>query len=319
MNRARINLLVAAAVIAGVPAIATAQDNPDHHENRDGDRGNRSAPPPVQDRRAQPAPQPQAAPRQEAPRQAPAPQQQRPQQVQQQLPPAGQGYGDRRMHDGGQAGRGAPPQQQQQFQQQQPQGQQGRPQGNPDRRFNNGGDRPDNRAGYDGRRDDPRANGRADGRGDDRGDYRGDDRRGALPPPNGYRGNDGRYGGGQGWQGGQPGRDYGRPGPNRPAWRNDWRGDGRYNWRGWRDQNRQQFHAPRYVPPRGYGWGYRSFGIGYQLDSFFFAPNYWVNDPWDYRLPPVYGPYRWVRYYNDVLLVDIDTGEVVDVIQNFFW
>jgi hypothetical protein len=76
---------------------------------------------------------------------------------------------------------------------------------------------------------------------------------------------------------------------------------------------------PRYVPPRGFGWGYRSFSIGYQLDRFFYAPNYWINDPWEYRLPPVYGPYRWVRYYNDALLVDIDTGEVVDVIQNFFW
>jgi hypothetical protein len=304
MNRARINLLVAAAVIVGIPAIASAQDNQDHHEHHEGDRGGRSAPPPVQDRRSQPAPQPQAAPRQEAPRQAP--QQQQQQQVQQPRPPAGQGYGDHRTHDGGQGGRGtAPPQQQQQqFQQQQPPAQQGRQQGNPDHRFNNGGDRPDNRGGYDGRRDDPR--------GDGRGDYRGDDHRGA-PPSNGYRGNDGRYGGGQ------QGRDYGRPGNNRPAWRGDWRGDSRYNWRGWRDQNRQQFHAPRYNPPRGYSWGYRSFGIGYQLDSFLFAPNYWINDPWDYRLPPVYGPYRWVRYYNDVLLVDIDTGEVVDVIQNFFW
>ncbi|WP_404710942.1 RcnB family protein [Sphingomonas sp. MMS24-J13] len=312
MNRARISLLVAAAVVVGVPALASAQDNQDHRENHGGDRGGRGAPPPVQDRRSQPAPQQQMpAPRQEAPRQAPPPPQQ--QQVPQQRP-AGQGYGYHRMPDG-QPGRGGQGQQQFQQQQQQPPIQQGRPQGYQDRRFNNGGDRPDNRGGYDGRRDDPRNDGRNEGRGD----YRGGDHRGAPPPPNGYRGNDGRYGGGQGWQGGQPGRDYGRPGPNRPAWRNDWRGDNRYDWRGWRDRNRQQFHAPRYVAPRGYGWGYRSFGIGYRLDSFFFAPNYWINDPWDYRLPPVYGPYRWVRYYNDVLLVDIDTGEVVDVIQNFFW
>ena len=31
------------------------------------------------------------------------------------------------------------------------------------------------------------------------------------------------------------------------------------------------------------------------------------------------GPYRWVRYYDDVLLVDIYSGEVVDVIHDFFW
>jgi hypothetical protein len=51
----------------------------------------------------------------------------------------------------------------------------------------------------------------------------------------------------------------------------------------------------------------------------FYGSNYWINDPWQYRLPPVYGPYRWVRYYDDVLLVDVYSGEVVDVIYDFFW
>jgi len=27
----------------------------------------------------------------------------------------------------------------------------------------------------------------------------------------------------------------------------------------------------------------------------------------------------WVRYWNDALLVDTWTGDVVDAIQNFFW
>ena len=49
------------------------------------------------------------------------------------------------------------------------------------------------------------------------------------------------------------------------------------------------------------------------------SDRYWIQDPWQYRLPQVYGPYRWVRYYDDVLLVDIYSGEVVDVIHNFFW
>ena len=51
----------------------------------------------------------------------------------------------------------------------------------------------------------------------------------------------------------------------------------------------------------------------------FFGSRYWISDPWRYRLPPVYGPYRWVRYYDDALLVDIYSGEVVDVIYDFFW
>jgi hypothetical protein len=50
-----------------------------------------------------------------------------------------------------------------------------------------------------------------------------------------------------------------------------------------------------------------------------FAPDYWINDPFYYRLPPAYGPYRWVRYYNDALLVDVRSGYVVDVIHDIFW
>ena len=38
-----------------------------------------------------------------------------------------------------------------------------------------------------------------------------------------------------------------------------------------------------------------------------------------YRLPPAWGPYRWVRYWDDALLVDTRTGMVVDVIYSFFW
>ena len=72
-----------------------------------------------------------------------------------------------------------------------------------------------------------------------------------------------------------------------------------------------------YAPYRNYS--YRRFGVGSILDSLFFGSRYWINDPWQYRLPEVYGPYRWVRYYDDVLLVDIYSGQVVDVIYDFFW
>ena len=78
------------------------------------------------------------------------------------------------------------------------------------------------------------------------------------------------------------------------------------------------FHVGRYYAPyRNYS--YRRLSIGFYLDSLFFGSNYWINDPFYYRLPDVYGPYRWVRYYDDALLVDIYTGEVVDVIYDFFW
>jgi Ni/Co efflux regulator RcnB len=56
-----------------------------------------------------------------------------------------------------------------------------------------------------------------------------------------------------------------------------------------------------------------------RIAPLFFSSSYWISDPWEYRLPPAYGPYRWVRYYNDALLIDINTGSVMDEIPDFFW
>lgn len=106
---------------------------------------------------------------------------------------------------------------------------------------------------------------------------------------------------------------------NRGAWNNGWRNDNRYDWRSYRDYNRGLYRLPRYYPPARWSYGYRRFSVGYRLDTFLFAPQYWINDPYSYRLPDVWGPYRWVRYYDDALLVDVDTGEVVDVINGIFW
>lgn len=102
-------------------------------------------------------------------------------------------------------------------------------------------------------------------------------------------------------------------------WNNRWRNDHRYDWQHHRDSYRNVYRAPRYYNPYGYGYGYRRFSIGFQIDSLFFGSRYWISDPWQYRLPPAYGSYRWVRYYDDVLLVDLRTGRVVDVISDFFW
>ena len=102
-------------------------------------------------------------------------------------------------------------------------------------------------------------------------------------------------------------------------WNNGWRNDHRYDWQHHRNSYRNVYRAPRYYNPYGYGSGYRRFSIGFQLDALFFGSRYWISDPWQYRLPPAYGSYRWVRYYDDVLLVDLRTGRVVDVISDFFW
>ena len=121
--------------------------------------------------------------------------------------------------------------------------------------------------------------------------------------------------GGSGWQNDH--RSNWRAGDAR-NWNRGWREDNRYNWRGWRDSHRDVFRLSRYYPPYR-GWGYRRLGIGFFLNTLFFSSNYWIDNPWMYRLPEAYGPYRWVRYYDDALLVNIYSGEVVDVIYDVFW
>lgn len=152
--------------------------------------------------------------------------------------------------------------------------------------------------------DDPRRDDRAGGRGnwpdrrDDRGQNFGDDR----GRPDWNRGN-------PGWNGGGNGRD----------WNRGWRQDNRYNYNAYRSSNRGAYHLPRYYAPSGWGYGYRRFGVGLTLDSILYDQSYWIDDADYYRLPPAYGPYRWVRYYNDALLVDIYTGRVVDTVYDIFW
>ena len=102
-------------------------------------------------------------------------------------------------------------------------------------------------------------------------------------------------------------------------WDRGWHSDRRYDWRGYRNQYRNIYRAPSYYNPYGQGRGYSRFSIGFYLNSLFYSDRYQISDPWRYRLPDAYGPYRWVRYYDDVLLVDIYSGEVVDVIHDFFW
>ncbi len=103
----------------------------------------------------------------------------------------------------------------------------------------------------------------------------------------------------------------------RGAWSNQWRNDRQYDWRNYRDRNRSLFQLGRYHDR--FGSGYRRFSIGFSLFPGYYQSNYWLDDPSMYRLPQVYGPYRWVRYYDDALLVNVYTGQVVDVVYSFFW
>jgi Ni/Co efflux regulator RcnB len=100
-------------------------------------------------------------------------------------------------------------------------------------------------------------------------------------------------------------------------WSTGWRNDHRYDWRDWRRRHHSWFHLGLYYDP--FGWGYSPFSIGWRMWPSYYGSNYWINDPWAYRLPYAPPGYRWIRYYDDAILVDTWTGEVVDVIYNFFW
>lgn len=104
---------------------------------------------------------------------------------------------------------------------------------------------------------------------------------------------------------------------NYGRWSGGWRNDSRYDWQRHRHSHRSKFRIGFYFDP--FGYGYRRYSIGSSIWPNYYQSRYYINDPWQYRLPPAYGPYRWVRYHNDALLIDTWTGQVVDVIYGFFW
>lgn len=173
----------------------------------------------------------------------------------------------------------------------------------------------------------------------DRGDRGRDDRRGGpqgtppqqqVAPQNRDRreGRDDRRdwnrdGNRDGRRDGDRGRDFGRD-YNRDG-RTDYRRPGygpRRDYSGFRDYHRgynssRRFRAPSYRRPAG--WYDRRWTFGEILPGLFWSSTYWLNDFDVYDLPPP--PYGtvWVRNYNDALLVDRDTGEIISVRYGVFY
>jgi Ni/Co efflux regulator RcnB len=91
----------------------------------------------------------------------------------------------------------------------------------------------------------------------------------------------------------------------------------REDWRDYRRTHRDVFRGPAYVGPRGYR--YRPVAVGYRFTPAYYSSRYVIADPYRYRLPRPTGWNRWVRYGNDVLLVNTRTGRVIEVHNGFFW
>lgn len=127
------------------------------------------------------------------------------------------------------------------------------------------------------------------------------DRRGRDEPRDDrrWRDRDGRR-----WDGD---RDHDRR--DRPQWERRryppiYNSPSRYRWSGWRS------------PP---GFYVRSWRYGEILPRAWYGSEYRLTDWWSYGLPePPYG-YEWVRVGADVVLVDIYTGEIVQVVRLVFW
>jgi len=93
--------------------------------------------------------------------------------------------------------------------------------------------------------------------------------------------------------------------------RND-RRDMRHDRRDWRSD-----HRAAYAAPYG-GWRYRPVTVGYQLRPAFWGDRYVYNDygRWNLNAPRM--NQRWVRYGDDLLLVNTRNGRVLRVMRNRF-
>ena len=119
------------------------------------------------------------------------------------------------------------------------------------------------------------------------------------------RGGDSRYQGQQSWQGGDRYRS-GQSSGNR-----DWRSYQRNTW------SQHRYRLPEYRWPRGFN--YRRYTYGQYLPEIFFGQDYWIYDYADYSLPYPPPGTVWVRYGPDALLIDRDSGEIVQVIYGVFY
>jgi Ni/Co efflux regulator RcnB len=98
--------------------------------------------------------------------------------------------------------------------------------------------------------------------------------------------------------------------------RQDLRDWDRNNWRrSYRDRHRSEFRRGSWRSP----YRYRTFRPGIRIAAGYYSPRFIINDPWRYNLPRVARHLRWVRFYDDLLLVDVRRGYVVDVIRNVYW
>ena len=89
---------------------------------------------------------------------------------------------------------------------------------------------------------------------------------------------------------------------------------GANDWNGYRNHNPRLYARGTWRAP----FRYNTFAVGGRIAPLYYASSYWIRDPWRYRLPAAGYGRRWVRHYNDVILVDYRRGRVVRVYRGFY-
>jgi Ni/Co efflux regulator RcnB len=86
-----------------------------------------------------------------------------------------------------------------------------------------------------------------------------------------------------------------------------------------REDRADRRRSIRYSAPYS-GWSYRPVGVGFQLRSGFYGPRYHVSDYHRFGLRHPGRGQQWIRYGDDLLLVNVRTGRVLQVIRDrYYW
>ena len=73
-----------------------------------------------------------------------------------------------------------------------------------------------------------------------------------------------------------------------------------------------------YVAPYR-NWNYRPVTVGYQLQPTFYGSRYYISDYGAYHVRAPGRFQRWIRYGDDLLLVNVRTGRVLQVVHYRYW
>ena len=95
--------------------------------------------------------------------------------------------------------------------------------------------------------------------------------------------------------------------------RRDVRYDRNYNRGGNYHRNRVAYVAPYR------NWSYHPVSVGFRLQPQFYGSRYYITDYGMYHLRAPGRWTRWIRYGDDLLLVNIRTGRVLDVVHYRYW